>query len=190
MVKSRNSTVELLRILFMLGIVLCHVYVHGSNENIEWVYSLGDNHAGGYHLSIFSIGCIGVTGFMAISGYYGISMNKKKFCSLILTCLTWFLILNIISNRGISLSIIHATHAWDAWWFMSIYLLITLVAPLVDLGFREFSKKYMTFFILALFFYTYFGHELTNGHEHNFSHLLTVYVIARYIRFYPPPVLT
>lgn len=37
----RNSTIELLRFLFMYGIVLSHGMGHGSGRNYELIYSCG-----------------------------------------------------------------------------------------------------------------------------------------------------
>ena len=39
----RNSSVEALRIFFILGIVLIHIYGHGSHQDLQWIYSLGGN---------------------------------------------------------------------------------------------------------------------------------------------------
>ncbi|MGM9779967.1 MAG: hypothetical protein ACI3ZD_16780, partial [Prevotella sp.] len=67
---NRNSSIELLRLWFMLMIVTLHAYAHGSGLDYDYLYSLGSDWATAHHLGLFSLGKCGVTGFMFISGYY------------------------------------------------------------------------------------------------------------------------
>lgn len=76
--KRRNSTIEILRFAFMFLIVVIYAYYHGNPTNFEAIFAYGNSIVTASHLSIFSLGMIGVTGFMFISGYYGIRMNRKK----------------------------------------------------------------------------------------------------------------
>ena len=68
--QPRNTSIELLRFAFMFLIVLLHVYAHGTEHDYQQIYDWGKNMDTAFHLSLFSIGKIGVTGFMFISGYY------------------------------------------------------------------------------------------------------------------------
>lgn len=58
--KQRNSSIELLRFVFMFAIVLLHTYGHGSHLNYGWIYSLGSNLSTMPHLILFSLGKLGV----------------------------------------------------------------------------------------------------------------------------------
>ena len=91
----RNSAIELLRFLFIIGIVIGHVYAHGRGD-MDWVYSLGSNWSTAIHLSLFSLGKLGVTGFIFISGYFGIKMSRKKWFNLLLMLICYHVILSFI----------------------------------------------------------------------------------------------
>lgn len=181
----RNSSVEALRIFFILGIVLIHIYGHGSHQNLQWIYSLGGNWSTAYQLSLFSLGKMGVTGFVFISGLYGITMTRQRWVKLLLMCITYFIALSLIF--GYTKGLVNVVHAWDKWWFISSYLLICLLSPLIELGFERLSKQSMQFLVSGLFIYTYVGHFLSMSNDHDIVILLTIYVIARYISFYTPP---
>ena len=183
----RNSSVEVLRIFFIVGIVMIHIYGHGSQLNVQWIYSLGGDWATAYHLSLFALGKMGVTGFMFISGLYGIRMNKMRWVSLLSICVSYYIILSLIFGHYKGL--IHVIHAWDCWWFLAVYLLICLFAPLIDLGFERLKKESMLFIVAGLFIYTYVGHFLNMSNDHDVVILLTVYVFGRYISIYSPSLL-
>lgn len=185
-VKQRNSTVECLRIFFILGIILGHIYAHGSGLNIDWIYSLGENWATAYHLSLYSLGKLGVTGFMFISGYYGIKMNAKKWIDMLLMCISYFIVLSIVF--GNYKGTVHAIHAWDAWWFLSAYFIVCLLAPLVESFFQRSTQKSITFLVIGLAIYIYWGHFMSMANDHDVVFLLTIYVVGRYLKNYPPPV--
>ena len=182
--KIRNSLVEALRIFFIQGIVLIHIYGHGSHQNVQWIYSLGGDWTTAYQLSLFALGKMGVTGFVFISGLYGIKMTKQRWVNLLVMCITYFTVLSIIF--GNTKDLVNVIHAWDKWWFISSYLLICLLAPLIELGFEKLSKRSMQFIVAGLFIYTYVGHFLSMSNDHDIVILLTIFVIARYISIYPP----
>ena len=75
---KRNTSIEILRILFMLLILIGHVYAHGSNLDYQLIYSYAGHLDTFWHTSMFSLCKIGVTGFIFISGFYGIKFNLKK----------------------------------------------------------------------------------------------------------------
>jgi len=68
----RNSAIELLRILMMLGIVACHVIGQGGHDN---------------HMGFDRIGGCGVVGFMFISGYFGMKCSLRRALKLLGTAL-------------------------------------------------------------------------------------------------------
>lgn len=81
---KRNTSIEILRILFMLLILIGHVYAHGSNLDYQLIYSYAGHLDTFWHTSMFSLCKIGVTGFIFISGFYGIKFNLKKLLILFL----------------------------------------------------------------------------------------------------------
>jgi peptidoglycan/LPS O-acetylase OafA/YrhL len=66
--RKRNISIEGLRIVFMLFIVVLHGYYHGIN-NLSEIYAWGKEPSMSIHLVMFTLCNLGVTGFMFISGY-------------------------------------------------------------------------------------------------------------------------
>lgn len=179
---GRNSTVELLRFFFMLSIVLLHVYGHGSHLNYRWIYSLGDNCDTAIHLALYSLCKLGVTGFMFISGYYGIRMDKIKLLKLVVTSFLYFVGLQmILGGRGWQL----VMHPWDAWWYIGGYFIIILLSPMVELAYKHLEKKMLILVISGFVFMTYAIGFVSGSNSHDLMLLLTIYLVAMHVRKYP-----
>lgn len=173
---TRNSSVELLRIVFMFLIVVGHVYAHGSNLNYQLIYSYGGQFDTFWHTSIFSLSKVGVTGFMFITGYYGIRFDFKKLLLLFCTALFYFLILSRFSNP------INAIHPYSCWWYLNSYIFIYVLSPFIEYGFKNIEEPKIRIVVLVLLFYNYIGKAGENSHDTEL--LLSIYVIARYIKLY------
>ena len=78
MKKTRNSNIEIVRIISMIFIVLSHYTVHNGIENAS--LPLGLNR---YILEISTLGNIGVILFVLISGYFSIEQKEFKFKKII-----------------------------------------------------------------------------------------------------------
>lgn len=180
---ERNSSIELLRLFFMMGIVLSHIYSHGSMLNYELIYSFGEECGTAYHLSLYSLGKMGVTGFMFISGYYGIKLSDKRLFHLIVTCALFYVLLMLVFGGG---SIIGILHPWDAWWFVGTYLIVCFLSPIIEIAFQKLDRKILMVVLAFLLYIVYFIHFINGNNDHDLLLLLTIYLIARYIRFYPP----
>lgn len=127
------------------------------------------------HLSLFSLGKIGVTGFMFISGFYGIKFRLRNFCMMIFICLFYIMLLSL--GRGIA----HIPIFYYEWWFIESYLLVMVFAPAIDFMFQYVEKKQCLIIVGMLFYYSYIGRFLQFQNSHDFVMLLTVYVLARYM---------
>lgn len=53
---NRNSSIELLRMWFMLMIVTIHAYSHGCGLDYDYLYSLGSDWSTAHHLGLLSLG--------------------------------------------------------------------------------------------------------------------------------------
>lgn len=179
--QPRNTSVELLRFAFMFLIVLLHVYGHGTELNYEQIYDWGNSTNTAFHLAIFSLGKIGVTGFMFIAGYYGIHANRFKVIDLILITLFYLLVLSPI---GKGFGILLFLHPFDGWWFVSAYLFIMFIAPLIDVGIKSIPQTTFRNIVIAALIYTYFAQALLSANSHDVVLLLTIYLAARYFKLY------
>lgn len=180
---DRNSSVEILRMIFMAGIVILHAYYHGSDANIEWIYGLGTSSDSSYQLMLYSLSRLGVTGFMFISGYYGIRMNAIRLYRLLSMVALYWIVTTIASgNFGIGGLVKGVIHAWDMWWFVASYFMICILSPLINDGIDRISKKTFSYVILGIVLYTYIGHFIIGMDSHDTDLLLSIYLIARYLR--------
>lgn len=177
MVKRRDSSIELLRILLMSMIVLTHLYAHGiycvldsnaeqiakETTNVGWiVISLIDYH---------------VVCFFFISGYYGI---KTKLNSLVgylvkllfyglVTYLIWgilqygFELRRFLGPKNLLSNLSPFQFFGGRWWFASSYFYLMLIAPFINKG-VAFIPKYVFAGLLGLFVvFMYFGHNTPFG---------------------------
>lgn len=184
--RRRNSSIEMLRFAFMFLIVVLHAYGHGSHLDYEAIYALGAEPSTALHLCIFSLGKIGVTGFMFISGYYGIRMNGKKWATMLAMMAFYYVVLTIAGgNFGLG-SVVHLARVFDMWWFMAAYLFICLLSPFIEEGIKRLSQRKFLMMVLGMMYYTYVSHFIGMCNDHDVPLLLTVYLAARYINNYPP----
>ena len=170
----------------MMFIVILHIYGHGSGLDYEKIYSFGNDWNTAWNLSLFSLGKIGVTGFMFISGYYGIKLSDKRLFHLIITCALFYVLLKLVFGGG---SIIGILHPWDAWWFVGTYLIVCFLSPIIEIAFQKLDQKILVVVLASLLYIVYFIHFINGNNDHDLLLLLTIYIIARYIRFYPPQLL-
>ena len=173
---KRNSTVELLRIVFMLLIVMLHVYGHGMGDNMSAIYAWGCHSDMYIHLALFVLGKLGVTGFMFISGYYGMRFNLHRFAEMLFMLLFYAILTNDGTGRE------QLLHPWDIWWFLSCYLFIFVMSPIISKGLESIDKKQFTLITACLLIYIYVGHFLSARNEHSLDLLLTIYIAGRYVK--------
>lgn len=177
----RNTSVELLRFAFMYLILLLHAYIHGTELDYERIYLWGANTGTAPHLALFSLSQIGVTGFMFMSGYYGIHATRGKAANLILTALFWLLILTPIGGGFGKLLYLHP---FDGWWFVSAYLFVMCLSPLIEAGIKAVPQQTFRNVVIAMLAYTYIAKTLDNAHSTDVVLLLTIYLAARYFRLH------
>lgn len=186
-IKRRNSSIELLRFFFMFCIVLIHIYGFGVESYPDQIFELGRSLNTCHHLSLNCIGQIGVTGFMFISGYYGIKTNKYKIIDLIIMTTFYAVIIELLFNSHIRLENIRKLlHAFDLIWFISYYIVICLIAPIIETGIKQISPKTFRNIVIGILSYIYGAHLIGFSNDHDFVFLFTVYITARYIRMYKP----
>ncbi len=161
-VKERESGIELLRIILMLQVIFLHVSNFGEfgSINRDW---------GGWHEIIYWINqtlCrCPVYVFMLISGYFSVTSKttmstvwKKAgnvylpmiFYSLVLTLVLGVTGLADVSGYDIVKSFFPLTSR--TWYFMSIYLLVLVLSPTVNLALNRLSKRDFQILLCVLFF--------------------------------------
>lgn len=188
--QTRQSNIELLRLLSMLMIVIFHFNGHAlttaapffSEEGIAW------NLTHTFTITATSI-------FVLISGYFGIHFKVKKVLNLYLRCFIWgmigYLLYVVFTDNPLKLSTFVArfmpfTH--NKWWFVITYLELYFLSPLLNAAIEMFDKtKHMLFILLFGFVTLYMGYCRETGEDTwgtSLSHFLWLYMIARYINKY------
>lgn len=183
--ETRNSSIEILRIAFMFFILTIHVYGHGSALNYDWIYSLGSEWTSAWNLSLYSFGKIGVTGFIFISGFFGIKTNKRSLIQILSIPFFYALILSLYFGHYHIHDTINLVFAFNGWWFVSCYVFIMFMAPFIEEGIKKLGQKQFLLMLTGMFLYTYVMRFLYKDNSHDIILLLTVYMGARYLQLYP-----
>lgn len=185
----RNASVEYLRVLFMLCIVVLHSI--GYREGGAGLLPM----CGGSIVTCIRYGIqglchIGVSGFIFISGYYGIKFKWYKLWNIWTQALFYSVILAALS-----------IWIWDAqWvrmimyffmpisrseWFLMDYVVVVLLAPFIQAGIYMMSRKQFLGIIIFLSVMLYIGRFASFDRGTSFLLMLDVYLIGRYLRTYP-----
>lgn len=187
-IKQRNSTIELLRVLCILMIVFMHLV------GIWWDFcdNLFDKE---FIIFVNSLCNCAVTIFMLISGYYGIRFNLKKiirfemmvlFYSILFILVQYCLIGGVGAKEMVSSVFPLLT---SKYWFYTAYVIIFFVSPYIHQLVNLLSKKQFKNLIgILLFFYvlspTIIQLGVVNDSGKGVYNMFLVYLIGQYIGIY------
>lgn len=182
--KERNSSIEFLRIVSMILIVLYHY--HARNYNLYVIDAPRPEDADFiYKLMTHSLGKLGVPIFVFISGWFGIKYRKERFVDMLFQC-TFYAFLAIcfyavfyhgLDFKGLIFFINH-------WWFMAAYLCLYVMAPALN-AMMENSSKMHSLMIVLLFYFISFGDLVVKSANIGGLYLmLTMYLSARWLKMY------
>ena len=193
--KTRDSNIELLRIIAIVLIILHHFSYHNDIVNVE-------TSVVNKVLGIFTIGYgkIGVLIFVLITGYYMIekTISFKKVIRLWLEMefyiLLLFIVTYILNNR---VSIKEAIHmflplTYNMYWFITAYIGMYICSPLlnkfINSNSKEKNKKILSvLFILFVGVYSIFRGEQLATISNTISNIVFfcfIYYIGAYIKKY------
>ena len=191
--KSRDSNIELLRILSMLLVLGLHVnYLALGKVTITDVAS--DPFVSLMKMELESLCIVCVNLYVLISGYFGIKIKKKSLFSLLFTILFWQITLytvGIIDGRySFDFNILQKMIVpGSIYWFVPAYLMLVLFSPLLNAFIEKSDKKSLGRFIICfLSVQTMFGYVepywnmFINGYS--VISFMGLYLIGNYIRRY------
>lgn len=185
--RERDSGLELLRIIALLLIF----WMHGasgetSNELNKW-----------FHIIVESVGNIGVTLFMLISGYFGVKLKPKKMIRLefMLLFYCWIgLGLHFLWGDAASfggekiLTYIFPVIGRNSWYFTCYFALVFLSPFLNDfiekIDRAMFRRLLLTMLIIFSGITTFFFFDITQDGGKGIVNMVMAYFIGRYIRIY------
>ena len=200
--KSRQSNVELLRLVVMGMIVLHHFIFHGLGvyRNLAFgedpLMNADDTR---WALITDSFLICGVNVFVLISGWFSIKFNAGSFVRLFAMCSFYavvvyliYLVTNDIDwEIGIFLRIIKrgfCVVSSKTWWFIQLYFLLMFLSKPINKYVEVATKKSLLYTIgTFLFINVYLG--WMRGIEfvkdgYNLFNFIMLYLIGRYLRLY------
>lgn len=149
MATTRNSNLELLRIVAMAFIVIWHISIHAQEgETITHDY-------------VASIAITGVNLFVLISGYFGIRLKWKSLLN-ILSCAIFYYAVTLLCDyiffdptlklgkeiEGIFTPISN----YKTYWFVSTYIMLMLLSPAINAALANIDKRAHIFLIAVMFY--------------------------------------
>lgn len=185
----RQSNIELLRIILMFMIILWHGLVHYCNniffENSTITETL-----------LMSFSVIGVNCFISISAHFGIKFRLKSLVSFIIQAsfysIAIFACFKLIgANKYITETsylevltpILHGR-----WWFLTTYIMLFLVAPLLNEGVKYIPQQKLRIIIICLLTLEILSPivetHLLGGDGTTLFSFITIYIAVRYLSVY------
>lgn len=185
--KTRNSSIELLRIICIFGIIFMHTIAYG-----------GDKLAIYNRYLLIVVNCftnLGVTCFMLISGYFGVRFNLEKLIKLDLMVIFYTLIHLIIRVAlGVEIGMMDLLSSAfpvlsNQYWYITAYFIIAILSPYINripelLSKADFQKvlAVLIFFFAVVPTFLYF--DILGSQGKNVVYMTVIYLIGRYIRKY------
>jgi hypothetical protein len=189
--KVRNTNIEVLRLVLMMVIFCWHILVHGYGfKNIGGGGSMkGITDETGIVLS--ALFAPATYCFMFISGYYGLRFSAKKGISMeiwliiisLMACLAGGFLFDSFSLRGLLTACFPVSTL--RWWFMTSYMLIFLLSPILNKGIESLTKNGFLVIVVAMIVYQIISFLLLQENAgSNFLGLLSVFLMGRYCKIY------
>lgn len=178
---GRNSNIEILRFILMAAIFFWHIIIHGFgfSDIIHTRYAGVDN----YPVILFfaSLFAPAVDCFVFISGYYGMKFSLKKLLSLVGLMIMAMAVISLkwIWMDGFSL---RSLDILEQWYFMNCYLILFLIAPVINKGVECLSRRQFGLLIGVLLAFQLYSFIRCLGY--GVEHLIIIYVIGQYCSKY------
>ena len=186
MKKERNSSVEMLRILAMLGIVIMHTNGPAMERGLESVFVWTQIENG-----IFNAG---VSIFVLISGYFGIRRSAQKLIELESTVILYAVLSVLVGCYFGKASILNIIKSFipistNCYWFISCYIVLMVFSPYINKAIdlmNEPQHRQLIILMSAVFLIapTVLYYSVLGGGGKNVINMLLLYFLGSYIRKY------
>lgn len=196
--KQRNSSIEVLRIIAMLLIIISHFSVHGVDDftpicDLTPCFNK-------YLLQSTQLGSLSVDIFVMITGYFCVksTFRVEKLIKLILQVFFYSMLIFIVfTATGLAEFSIKAliTSFFPAifkkYWFFTAYLLLYMLTPFINKYLNaENRKNHLILIIILLFVLRYIPLVVSAINESSqgsieFAEFFLSYIVGAYLRLYP-----
>lgn len=193
--KTRESGIELLRIIAMLMVMFVHAdfLAMGAPKSTDIVNNVADASVRVW-IQTLTMCCVDI--FVLISGWFSINPKIKSISAFLFQCLFFYFGIYIVlillghtslSVKGIKICIV----ATKLNWFIKSYLFLYILAPVLNTYVQQIDRKTQRNVLLAfysmLFVYGWLfdaTYEIANGCST--LSFIGLYLLARYIRLFQP----
>lgn len=193
--KTRNSSVELLRIISMLTIIAVHYLGNNSLGELASSFSI----EGELYILLNSILNYGVNIFVVISGYY---LSEKTECSvrkivkllfdvsfygMLMYFISIAIGINSFSLVGLGKSVLPIFAGYR--WFVKAYLVLYLLSPFIAKMISQLNKKsHLTLIVISGIMLSIWPFFLPNppidDYGFSFVNFIFIFIIAGYVKRY------
>ncbi len=180
----RLSNVELCRIVAILMVMIVHSSFATFGSPVGWEKP---------HFGLIlaqSMCIVGVNLFILISGYFSIKLTARSVWKLFYCCLFYALVAILYSYYTNTFSLYQLLFISEANWFISVYIGLMLISPILNAFIDCCDRKSLGNTILALLlfqtWYEFVPKFLSDFHGgYSIISFCVIYIIARYLRLYP-----
>lgn len=193
MQKTRNSNVELLRIIAMVMILGLHVnFLAIGQPNAQEIISSPIQS----FIRLFAeYACIvGVNVFVLISGWFGIHYKPKGIVQFLFQSLFFSLIIFIpfVITGEVKINILNIMSSFllykNVYWFVWAYLVLYIMAPMLNAFIEKSNKQTLKRFLILFFVIQTIASIFTNVGFYKAGYdplsFIGLYLLARYFRLY------
>ena len=191
MTRTRNSEIELLRIIAMMFVLIVHA--DGASLGLPQPHDLSSlNSRDCWKLSTESISIVGVNCFTLISGYFGIRLSWNRIGAYLFQCLFYAVGIATIAFF-VWPSQMNLHDWWLQWlvlshtdlWYVPAYFALMLIAPVLNEGTRHLSRRDFGISIGLFVLFNLWAGWLWSGKfnptGYTVVQLIMVYLIGQYI---------
>ena len=195
MKKTRDSNMELLRLVAMLLIMVVHANFRALPKPDDLAIAANPSSAFLQFLAEgFSI--VGVNVFVMLSGWYGIRPRLVRFSELIFQILFFGVLclgvecvvtVNMPSKALLTVLMLDT----NAYWFVKVYIALYLFAPVLNLFVEHATRRQFEQVLLAVFAFMFlfgwlFKATTWLGEGYSLPWFMSLYLLARYMRVHRP----
>ena len=188
---KRNSSIELLRIVAMLMIILGHLSGHGilhmiSDDALQ-IWSGGSTLNKLFCILLLPGGRVGVGIFFLITGYFMINKSSVSIRKVLAETVFYSAMLSLVafifsfgSIKDVVRSIVPLSN--NSWWFVTSYIILVLCAPAINKFCLSLSRENKFLCLIMVWIFTYTIPYMYGSYYYGLERGLLFYLIGAYIK--------
>ena len=184
--KVRDSNFECLRIIAMLMILNLHSFVGGGRITFSDINEFIIIDYLRESLSICAVNC-----FVLITGYFGLNWKRKSILNLIFQVYFYviglFLLLLCLGYTDFSIGkmISRLNCLLVSYWFVTAYLVLYLLAPLLNSFIDKSDNKHLLKYIIIFYIVQSYFCLVGSKYFNDCLNFVGLYLLGRYLKNYP-----